>query len=92
MLAFVSTLLRRRRLEELASVNILASSDRALFAVADWYVVGWAWGARWAGIAGATPVALDGTFGAAGVAADWIVVSVVVMLRTEVGGEENVLL
>lgn len=36
MLAFVSTLLRRRRLLELARVNILASSDNALFAVADW--------------------------------------------------------
>lgn len=54
--AFVSTLFLRRRLEDEAKVRILASSDRALFAVADWYVIGWECGARWAGRASAMPV------------------------------------
>mgnify|MGYP003623204967 CR=1 FL=1 len=39
--AFVSSELRRRRFEELASVKIDASSVSTLFAVAELYVVGW---------------------------------------------------
>lgn len=40
--ALVSTELRRRRLDDDASVKIEASSVRTLLAVAVWYVVGWA--------------------------------------------------
>jgi hypothetical protein len=46
MEAFVSTEFLRRRFEEEASVRIDASSVSTLLAVADWYVVGWPWGAR----------------------------------------------
>jgi hypothetical protein len=75
---------------------MLASSDSALFAVAVWYVVRWECGAKWAGIAGATavwggPIELE-FWGATGSAADWMVVSVVVIDLTDAGGEEKVLL
>lgn len=49
--ALVSAELRRRRLEDDASVRMEASSVKTLFAVADVYVAGWIWGARWAGTA-----------------------------------------
>ena len=38
--AFVSTLFLRRRFEDEAKVRMLALSDKTLFAVAVWYVVG----------------------------------------------------
>ena len=46
--ALVSTEFRRRRFEDDASVRMEASSVKTLFAVADVYVVGWTWGAKWA--------------------------------------------
>lgn len=49
--ALVSTELRLLRFDEEANVKIEASSVKALFAMADWYVVGRLWGAKWAGTA-----------------------------------------
>ena len=49
--ALVSAEFRRRRFDDDASVRIEASSVKTLFAVADVYVVGWIWGAKWAGTA-----------------------------------------